>query len=56
MVLRLVTVRFNPAVEDSATSTSNRAFWSSSEDGLITGRYPNPVKKVGDAEKSKVVK
>lgn len=49
-------VSFNPAVEDSATTTSNKAFWSSSEDGLITGRYPNPVKKVGDAEKSKVVK
>ena len=49
-------ISFNPAVSDSETSTSNKAFWSSSEDGLITGRYPDPVKKVGDAGKDKVVK
>ena len=47
-------VKFNPAIADSATSTSNYAIWSASSDGLICGRYPNPVKKVADAGKSKV--
>lgn len=49
-------IHFDPAVADSAISTENRAFWSSSEDGLITGRYPNPVKKVADAKKGTWVK
>ena len=49
-------IHFDPAVSDSSTTTKNRAFWSSSSDGLITGRYPDPVKKVGDATKAKVVK
>ncbi|MCR5479458.1 MAG: hypothetical protein K6F27_06320, partial [Ruminococcus sp.] len=48
------TIAFDPAVADSATSTANKAIWSSSQDGLICGRYPNPVKKVADAGKSTV--
>lgn len=47
-------VSFDPAISDSATSTANYAIWSSSSDGLICGRYPNPVKKVADATKAKV--
>ena len=48
------TINFNPAVDDTATSTSNFAIWSASKDGLICGKYPNPVKKVKDAGKAKV--
>ena len=47
-------VTFNPDVADSETSTSNKAIWSASSDGLICGRYPNPVKKVSEATKEKV--
>ncbi len=48
------TINFDPAVSDSATSTTNKAIWSASQDGLICGRYPNPVKKVADAKKATV--
>ena len=48
------TISFDPAIADSATSTANKAIWSSSQDGLICGRYPNPVKKVADAKKATV--
>lgn len=48
------TIAFDPAIADSATSTANKAIWSSSQDGLICGRYPNPVKKVADAKKATV--
>jgi len=48
------TINFNPAIADSATSTENYAIWSASSDGLICGRYPNPVKKVADAGKDTV--
>ena len=48
-------VYFDPTISDSATATDNYAVWSASEDGLICGRYPSPIKKVGDATKAKAL-
>lgn len=48
-------IAFDPTISETATTSKNVAYWSSSSDGLVTGRYPEPVKKVSDATKAKVL-
>ena len=47
-------ISFDPTISETSTTSSNVAYWSSSSDGLVTGRYPEPVKKVADATKAKL--
>lgn len=49
-------ISFDPTISETSTTSSNVAYWSSSSDGLVTGRYPEPVKKVADANKSNLIK
>lgn len=49
-------INFDPTISETSTTSSNVAYWSSSSDGLVTGRYPEPVKKVSDAKKADVIK
>ena len=43
-------IEFDPSVSETSTTSSNVALWSSSSDGLVTGRYPEPIKKVANAK------
>lgn len=47
-------ISFDPTISETSTTSTNVAYWSSSSDGLVTGRYPEPVKKVSDAKKDKL--